>query len=86
MANECSNILAQGLAQGTPAFHAGLNQPNTIAIVANGNSFDLYVNGQHVAGAVSDVNFTSSHGMIGVYGEGTDATTEVVYSDVKVWA
>jgi eukaryotic-like serine/threonine-protein kinase len=86
MANDCSNILAQGLAQGTPAFHAGVNQPNTIAIVANGNSFDLYVNGQHVAGAVSDGNFTSSHGMIGVYGEGTDATTEVVYSDVKVWA
>src|SRR5260221_92358 len=65
---------------------AGQNQPNTIAIVANGNSFDLYVNGRHVAGAVSDGNLTSSHGMIGVYGQGTDATTEVAYSDVKVWA
>jgi len=86
MANDCSNILAQGLAQGTSAFHAGLNQPNTIAIVANGNSFDLYVNGRHVAGTVSDGNLTSSHGMIGVYGQGTDAATEVVYSDVKVWA
>jgi hypothetical protein len=62
-----------------------LNQPNIIAVVANGNSFDFYVNGQHIAGPVSDKNAISSHGMIGVYGEGFDATTEVVYNDVKVW-
>ncbi len=83
--NDCGHTLAQGL-QGIPGFHVGLNQSNTIAIVAGGNSFDLYVNGRHVAGPVSDNNFTSSHGMIGVYGEGTDATTEVAYSDAKVWA
>ncbi len=54
--------------------------------MAGGNSFDLYVNDQHVAGPVSDSNSTSSHGMIGVYGEGSDAMTEVAYSNAKVWA
>jgi len=83
--NDCTHTLAQGL-QGVPGFHVGLNQANTIAIVAGGNSFDLYVNDQHVAGPVSDSNSTSSHGMIGVYGEGSDATTEVAYSNAKVWA
>jgi hypothetical protein len=35
---------------------------------------------------VTDTNSTSSHGMIGVYGEGYDVTTEIVYSNAKVWA
>jgi eukaryotic-like serine/threonine-protein kinase len=83
--NDCNHTLAEGLTQGIPSFRTGLNQSNTIAIVANGNSFDLYVNGQHVAGPVSDPNSISSHGMIGVYGVANDATTEVVYRNVKVW-
>jgi eukaryotic-like serine/threonine-protein kinase len=83
--NDCSHAVAEGLSQGIPSFHTGLNQPNTIAIVANGDSFTLYVNGERVAGPVSDTNFTSSHGMIGVYGEANDTTTEVVYKDAKVW-
>jgi serine/threonine protein kinase len=83
--NDCSHTLAEGLSQGIPSFHAGLNQTNTIAIVANGNSFELYVNGMHIAGPVSDPNSTSSHGVIGVYGEANDATTEVAYRNAKVW-
>jgi serine/threonine protein kinase len=83
--NDCNHTLSQGLTQGIPSFHTGLNQPNTIAIVANGNGFDLYVNGQHIAGPVSDPNSISSHGMIGIYGVANDATTEVVYRNAKVW-
>jgi serine/threonine protein kinase len=83
--NDCNHTLAEGLSQGIPSFHTGLNQSNTIAIVDNANTFVLYVNGVHVAGPVSDPNFTSSHGMIGVYGEANDATTEVVYRNAKVW-
>jgi hypothetical protein len=69
-----------------------LNQATVIAVVANGNTFDLYVNRQHVFGPVSDSTYT--HGQIGVYAEGgfnvNNATaqtseTEVVYSDAKVW-
>ncbi len=84
--NDCSHAVAKGLSQGIPSFHIGLNQPNTIAVVANGNIFNLYVNGAHIAGPVSDPKFTSSHGMIGVYGEANDVTTEVVYRNAKVWA
>jgi hypothetical protein len=84
--NDCSHAIAEGLSQGIPSFHTGLNRSNTIAIVANGNSFELYVNGEHVAGPVSDTTNASSHGMIGVYGSAKDATTEVMYRNVKVWA
>jgi eukaryotic-like serine/threonine-protein kinase len=84
--NDCSHAVAEGLSQGIPSFHTGLNRSNTIAIVANGNSFELYVNGEHVTGPVSDTTNTSSHGMIGVYGQANDATTEVVYRNARVWA
>jgi len=83
--NDCNHTLSEGLTQGISSFHTGLNQSNTIAIVANGNGFDLYVNGQHVAGPVNDPGSISSHGMIGIYGEANDATTEVVYRNAKVW-
>jgi serine/threonine protein kinase len=84
--NDCSHAVAEGLSQGIPSFHTGLNRSNTIAIVANGNSFELFVNGERVAGPVSDTTNASSHGMIGVYGSAKDATTEVIYRNVKVWA
>ncbi|HYT36466.1 MAG TPA: family 16 glycoside hydrolase, partial [Ktedonobacteraceae bacterium] len=83
--NDCSHTIADGLSQVIPSFHTGLNQSNTIAIEVNGFGFDLYVNGVHVDGPVSDSNKTSNHGMIGVFGAANDATTEVVYKDAKVW-
>jgi hypothetical protein len=83
--NDCSHAIAESLSLAIPSFHTGLNQPNTIAIVVVGNRFDLYINGTHVAGPVSDPNKTSSHGMIGVFGAAYDTTTEVVYKDAKVW-
>ena len=83
--NDCSPPIAESLTQVIPSFHTGLNQPNVIAIVANGNSFDLYVNGAHIAGPVSDPNTISSHGMIGVFGAANDATTEVAYKNAKMW-
>ncbi len=83
--NDCSHAIAQSLSQAIPSFHTGLNQPNTLAIVVKGNIFDLFVNGTHIAGPVSDPNTTSNHGMIGVFGGANDATMEVVYKDAKVW-
>jgi eukaryotic-like serine/threonine-protein kinase len=83
--NDCSHTITDGLSQVIPSFHTGLNQPNTIAIKVNDFSFDLYVNGVHVDGPVSDSHKTSNHGMIGVFGAANDATTEVVYKDAKVW-
>jgi eukaryotic-like serine/threonine-protein kinase len=85
MGNDCSHTLVDGLSQPLPLFHSGLNQTNTLAIVANGFSFDLFVNGVHVDGPVSDSHQTSDQGMIGVFGAANDATTEVVYKNAKVW-
>jgi len=83
--NDCSHTIADGLSQAIPSFHGGLNQTNTIAIEVNGFRFNLFVNGVHVEGPVSDTNKISDHGMIGVFGAANDATTEVAYKDAKVW-
>ena len=82
---DCSHTLVDGLSQAFPSFHIGLNQSNTIAIVVSGFSFDLFINGVKVGGLVSDANQVSDHGMIGVFGAANDATTEVAYSNAKVW-
>jgi hypothetical protein len=67
------------------AIKTGLNQSNLIAIVARGNTLELYVNEQFVMRAV---NNTSSQGQIGVAAS-TSANqghpTEVVFSNAKVW-
>lgn len=64
------------------AFHAGLSQTNTLAVVANGSSLDLYVNLKHLA-AFHDLTLRS--GQIGVFAENDGAPMEVMYSNAKVW-
>ena len=66
------------------AINAGLNQSNLVAVVAQGSTFDLYVNQQKVS-SVSDSTY--SHGKIGVVADGYLANhpTEVVYSNARVW-
>jgi hypothetical protein len=66
-----------------PSFHAGLHQANTIAVVAHGNTFTFYANGQQFAGPFTDGTYGS--GLIGFYDAGSQATTEVVYSNVEIW-
>ena len=71
-----------------PAFNPVMGQPNTVAVVANGTTFDIYVNGQHAIGPITDSTF--SHGMIGVYATGgidpgVSQTAEVTFSNAKVW-
>ena len=61
----------------------GLNRPNLIAVVASGNNMDLYVNRQKIDSA-NDNAF--SQGQIGLGAESYNNSTEVVYSNVKVWA
>lgn len=56
--------------------------PNIIAVVANRNSFDLYVNRQKIATA-SDITF--SHGFLGFLAENQGNSTDVIYSNAKVW-
>ena len=67
------------------AIKTGLNQSNLIAIVARGNTLELYVNEQFV---MRVVNNTSSQGQIGVAAityTNQGHPTEVVFSNAKVW-
>ncbi|MBV9230047.1 MAG: helix-turn-helix domain-containing protein [Chloroflexi bacterium] len=67
----------------SPAITIGLNQLNLIAIVANGRTFDLYVNKQKID---SIQDSTYSHGQIGLLAfAGQNAPTDVIYSQAKAW-
>jgi transcriptional regulator with XRE-family HTH domain len=61
------------------AITTGLNQSNVIATVANGGTFDLYVNHHKIA---SINNSSYSQGQFGVC---ADANTEVAYTNAKMW-
>jgi serine/threonine protein kinase len=76
------------------AFHPGLNVSNTLAVVANGPKFDLYVNNQLIK-EVTDTNNTYTSGMLGVLATGgnnndlrtaeTSTPAQVLFSNAKVW-
>lgn len=64
------------------AIKTGLNQPNVIAVVANGSHLDLYVNQQNIAN-VNDNAY--SQGLIGFVAENDNGPTEAVFSNAQVW-
>src|SRR6266702_3279630 len=64
------------------AINQGTNQSNVIAVVANGGSFDLYVNGQKID---STSDNTYSQGFIGLIAYPLNNQTVVTYQDVRVW-
>lgn len=76
---------SQTLVQGSsPLIHQGLNQPNLLAVVAQGNKLDLYVN-QHFLVSATDSSFTT--GRIGMIALEVDAqAVDVVFHNVRVWA
>jgi eukaryotic-like serine/threonine-protein kinase len=59
-----------------------LNQPNLLAVVAQGSSIDLYVNGQSI---LHSTDSTTSNGLIGVAADATDQPAEVAFSNARVW-
>jgi len=68
------------------AFH--VDQMNTLTVVANQNTFTLYINQQMVGNQQTDNSGPYTHGLIGVLaqgGQGSDIPTQVAYSDIKVW-
>ncbi|HJT57501.1 MAG TPA: protein kinase [Ktedonobacteraceae bacterium] len=64
------------------AIKTGLKQPNLIAVVANGDSLNLYVNMQLVA-KVNDSTYID--GQIGVVAEDINNPTDIVFSHAQVW-
>jgi serine/threonine protein kinase len=66
----------------TTAIKQGLNQPNTVAVLARGSTFYLYINGQYIIGK-SDTTYQS--GEIGVYAESDASPVEDSFHNVQVW-
>lgn len=66
----------------SPAIKQGIGQLNTIAVVANGNTFTLYINNQKVASA-SDSTYTQ--GSIGLVASAYNNPTTVTYQNARVW-
>lgn len=76
---DCSRVVFQGICH-TCQF--GPTQPDTLAVVANGNSFAFYVNGQQLA---SGTDSTYSQGLIGFFGVAFSSTSIMAYQHVEVW-
>jgi hypothetical protein len=66
----------------SPAINAGLGQSNTIGAVANNNLLAVYVNHQLIT-SITDNNYSA--GQIGVFADNDTHSTEVTFSDAKVW-
>jgi DNA polymerase III delta prime subunit len=66
------------------AIHMGLNQANVIAVIAQGNVFDLYIN-HHFIATIIDPDHTYAHGQFGLTAVAYDNSTQVHYTHIKVW-
>jgi hypothetical protein len=64
------------------AINQGINQSNVIAVLANGSSFELYVNHQQI-GSVTDNNYTQ--GAVGLIAVDSIDQTVVTYQNVRIW-
>lgn len=69
--------------QGTSsAIRKGLRQPNLVALVAIGSTFQLYVN-HRLVDTVTDSTFAS--GQVGLAAEESSSATGVLFSNAMVW-
>jgi hypothetical protein len=66
----------------TSSIHICLGQINLIAVVANNDILNLYVNHQLVN---TQQDSTFSSGQIAVVAENGNSTTEVVFRNARVW-
>ena len=81
--NNCDKCTFRTLgSSSSTAINTGLNQSNLVAVVASGSTIYLYVNHQNIAN-VSDSGY--NEGRIGVFASVVNGSTEVVFSNAKVW-
>src|SRR5260370_21315281 len=73
------NVLQRGT---SPAVKTGLNQPNLLAVVTQGTSMDMFVNGQSI---VHINDSSSSNGLIGLHADARHQPAEVAFNNAKVW-
>jgi hypothetical protein len=74
-----AQVLLQGQA---PFIHTGFNQANLLAVVVQNGSIDLYVNHQKI-GSYDDSSYT--HGQIGVFAGNAGNSSNIAFSNAKVW-
>ncbi len=68
------------------AIHQGLNQWNTLLILAQGPSFQLWINGQYVTAITDRTLSVGTIGVAGSYGDSHSAPwTEVWFRHAQVW-
>lgn len=70
------------LSNSTTLFKRGLNQTNTIAVVARGGAIYFFINGQYLDNVN---NSTFASGKIGVFAESNTNSTDVAFSNAHVW-
>jgi serine/threonine protein kinase len=70
------------LKSSSPAIHKGVNQANLLAVVTNGSQVDLYANKQKID---SLTDTTYKQGLFGVVANSLTGTTEVAYSNARIW-
>src|SRR5262249_25073738 len=66
----------------TSVIKQGTDQLNVIAVRANGNYLDLYINTQKITTVIGDAY---SQGALGLIAGAGDNSTTVTYRDVRVW-
>ena len=64
------------------AIHTGLNSTNQVAVVARGNSIQVYVNMQLVT-QITDS--TVAHGYLGVVAQDVNVSTDVSFTNAQAW-
>lgn len=70
------------LHRSSPAIKTGLNQFNQLTVIAQRKQIVLYINKQYVASIIDN---SAASGTIGLFASSLPDTTEVVFSDLKVW-
>lgn len=68
----------------SPAIHKGSGQQNVIAIVVQGNTFNIHINGNSVD-TFTDSGNTFSRGSIALVANDFTNPTSVVYTNAEVW-
>ncbi|GCE06803.1 nSTAND1 domain-containing NTPase [Dictyobacter aurantiacus] len=76
-----SDVLKKGRSS---AIHSGLNQRNVLAVVAQGQTFDLYVNHVHIDTIKNDVLAQGFFGLVAIID--TPNLTEIAFKNARVWS
>lgn len=78
--NKVPSLLTGG---SNAAINSGLNQPNLLAVVAQGDHIYLYVNKQPVAHVTNGV---IGSGQVALFAGNTSGPTDVAFNNAQVWA